>query len=130
MVPFPSQNNTTPTGDKAAAAADPTIFDADLLQPGEICLHFWMLYTSQAPVLDLTGKDIKSMKDIEHTFHALNLCQKKTMKRYLMAEKKQEEPTKSLTDSDTSDDTEVNPRFKTSVEEREYDSIPGSAIAT
>ena len=50
-----------------------------------------------------------------------------------MAEKKREEPTnssKSLTDSDTSDDTEVNPRFKTSVEEREYDTIPGSAIAT
>ena len=43
-----------------------------------------------------------------------------------MAEKKQEEPTnqsKSLTDSDTSDDTDVNPRFKTSVEERECDTI-------
>ena len=55
------------------------------------------------------------------------------MKRSLMAEKKQEEPTnqsKSLTDSDTLDDTEVNPRFKTSVEEREYDTIPGSATAT
>ena len=50
-----------------------------------------------------------------------------------MAKKKQEESTnqsKSLTDSDTSDDTEVNPRFKTSVEEREYNTIPGSAIAT
>ena len=50
-----------------------------------------------------------------------------------MEEKKQEESTnqsKSLTDSDTSDDTEVNPRFKTSVEEREYDTIPGSATAT
>ena len=50
-----------------------------------------------------------------------------------MAEKKQEEPTnqsKSLTDGDTSDDIEVKPRFKTSVEEREYDTIPGSAIAT
>ena len=57
----------------------------------------------------------------------------KTMKRYLMAEKKQEEPTnssKSLTDSDTLDDIEVNPRFKTSVEEREYNTMPGSAIAT
>ena len=55
------------------------------------------------------------------------------MKRSLMAEKKQEEPTnqsKSLTDSDKSDDTEVNPRFKTSVEEREYDTIPVSATAT
>ena len=50
-----------------------------------------------------------------------------------MAEKKQEEPanqSKSLTDSDTSDDTEVNPRFKTSLEEREYNTIPGSATAT
>ena len=50
-----------------------------------------------------------------------------------MAEKRQEEPvnqSKSLTDSDTSDDTEVNPRFKTSVEEREYNTIPGSATAT
>ena len=55
------------------------------------------------------------------------------MKRTQMTEKKQEEPTnesKSLTDSDTSDDTQVNPKFKTSVEEREYDTIPGSAIAT
>ena len=63
----------------------------------------------------------------------LLICaQKKTTKRYLMAEKKQEKPTnsrKSLTDSDTSDDTEVNPRFKTSIEEREYYTIPGSAIA-
>ena len=32
------------------------------------------LYMSQAPILDLTGKDIKSTKDIEHAFHALNLC--------------------------------------------------------
>ena len=39
-----------------------------------------------------------------------------------MAEKKQEEPTntsKSLTDSDTSDDTKVNPRLRTSIEERD-----------
>ena len=74
-VQSPSQNNTTHTGDKAAAA-DSTVFDMDPLQPGEIHLHSLMLYTSQAPILDLTGKDIKSMKDIEHTFHALNLCPK------------------------------------------------------
>ena len=50
-----------------------------------------------------------------------------------MAEKKQEEPmnsSKSFTNSDTSDDTEVNPRLRTSVEEREYNTIPGSVIAT
>ena len=73
MVPSPGQNNTTSTGDQAAAA-DPTLFDTDPLQPGKFCLHSWMLYTSQAPILDLTGKDIKSKKDIEDTFHALNLC--------------------------------------------------------
>ena len=29
-----------------------------------------------------------------------------------------------------SDDNEINPRFKTSIEERQYNAIPGSAIAT
>ena len=50
-----------------------------------------------------------------------------------MAEKTQEEPanqSKSLTDSNTSDDTKVNPRFKTSIEERQYNTIPGSVTAT
>ena len=45
MVPSPGENNTTPTGDQAAAA-DPTLFDTDPLQPGEIHLHLWMLYMS------------------------------------------------------------------------------------
>ena len=69
----PGENNTTPTADQAAAA-DPTLFDTDPLQPGEICLYSWMLYTSQAPVLDLTGEHIKTKEDIEATFHALYLC--------------------------------------------------------
>ena len=71
-VPSPSENNTAPTEDQAAAA-DPTLFDTDPLQPGEICLHLWMLCTSQAPILDLTGEYIKTKEDIEATFHALNL---------------------------------------------------------
>ena len=57
-----------------AEAADPTLFDTDPLQPGEVCLHSWMLYTSQAPVLDLTREHIKTKEDIEAAFHALNLC--------------------------------------------------------
>ena len=73
VVPSPSKNNTTPTGDQAAAA-NLTLFDTDPLQPGEICLHSWMLYSSQAPVLDLTEEHIRSKEDIEATFHALNLC--------------------------------------------------------
>ena len=71
-VPSPGENNTTSTGDQTAAA-DPTLFDTDPLQPGKICLHSWMLYTSQAPVLDLT-EHIKTKEDIEAAFHALNLC--------------------------------------------------------
>ena len=69
----PGENNNTPTADQAAAA-DPTLFNTDPLQPGEICLHSWMLYTSQAPVLDLTGEHIKTKEDIEAIFHALHLC--------------------------------------------------------
>ena len=38
-------NNNMPTADQAAVA-DPTLFDTDPLQPGEIHLHSWMLYTS------------------------------------------------------------------------------------
>ena len=132
VVLSPSQNNTTPTGDKAAAV-DPTIFDTDPPQPGEICLHSYMLYTSQAPILDLTGKDINSVKDIKHVFHALNLWPKENSEEIPNGREETREPTnssKSPTDSDTSDDTEINPRFKTSVVEKEYDTIPGSAIAT
>ena len=46
-----------------------------------------------------------------------------------MAEKKEEpvSQSKSLTDSDSSDDNKVNPRFKTSIEERQYNTIPGLA---
>ena len=38
------ENNNIPTADQSAAA-DPTLFDTDHLQPGEIHLHSWMLYT-------------------------------------------------------------------------------------
>ena len=49
-----------------------------------------------------------------------------------MAEKKEKpvSQSKSLTDSNSSYDNEVNPRFKTSVEERQYNTIPGLAIVT
>ena len=67
------ENNNTPTTDQAAVP-DPTLFDTDPLQPGEIHLHSWMLYTSQAPVLDLTGEHIKTKEDIEATFHSFHLC--------------------------------------------------------
>ena len=57
----PGENNNMLTADQAAAA-DPTLFDTDPLQPGEIHLPLWMLYTSQAPVLDLTGNTLRQRK--------------------------------------------------------------------
>ena len=53
------------------------------------------------------------------------------MSRSLMVQKetKPNSQSKYLSNSD-SDDNEVNPRLKTSIEERQYNKIPGSAIAT
>ena len=72
-VPSQGANNNTPNMDQAEAA-DLTLFDIDPLQPGEVRLHSWMLYTSQAPVLDLTGEHIKTKQDMEAASHILNLC--------------------------------------------------------
>ena len=83
--------------------------------------------------MELTGEHIKTKGNIEAAFHTLNLCPQEDKEEKSNDRKKQEKPanqSKSLTDSDTSDDTEVNPRFKTWVEEREYNTIPGSATAT
>ena len=66
-------NNNSPNTNQAEAA-DPTFFKADPLQPGEVHLHSWMLYTPQAPILDLPGSHIKTKEDIDAAFHALNLC--------------------------------------------------------
>ena len=45
-------------------------------------------------------------------------------------DKKPMNPNKQLSDSDTSDDKPINPKLKTSVEERHYGTIPGSALDT
>ena len=66
-------NNNSPSVDQAEAA-DPAFFAADPLQPGEVRLHLWMLYTPQAPVLNLTGEHIKTKEDIKAAFHSLTLC--------------------------------------------------------
>ena len=44
--------------------------------------------------------------------------------------KKRKCPNKRLSNSDTSAGEPINPIFKTSVEERYYGTIPGSALAT
>ena len=47
----------------------------------------------------------------------------------VLKETKLSSQSKYLSDSD-SDNNEINPRLKTSTEERQYNTIPGSAIAT
>ena len=72
-------NNNSPNTDQAEAA-DPAFFAADPLQPGEVHLHSWMLYTPQVPVLNLTGEHIKTKEDIKAAFHSLNLCPRNEQK--------------------------------------------------
>ena len=119
-------NNNSPNADQAEAA-DPTFFAADPLQPGEVHLHSWMLYTPQAPILNLTGEHVK--RTLKQLF--IPSMYVHTMSRSLMAQKdtKPNNQSKYLSDSD-SDDSNIDPRLKTSIEEKQYNTIPGSAIAT
>ena len=75
ILPTPPTNNEPSTTTTAAAASNytPEILP-DPVQPGEIRLHSWMLYTSQAPVLDLRGQNVTSTLDLRDSFHQLHLC--------------------------------------------------------
>ena len=75
ILPTPPTNNEVATSDPAAAASNlPPEIPADPLQPGEIQLHSWQLYTPKAPVLDLRGKMVTSTLDLADAFHELCLC--------------------------------------------------------
>ena len=95
-----------------------------------------MLYTPQVPVLDLREETITSTLDLRDAFHDFICAQKRmrhTQNGALMAEgnpKSPKSPTKELSDSDTSEEEQVNPMLRISKEERHYRTIYGSAIAT
>ena len=75
ILPTPPTNNETTTSTTAAAASNFTPeIQPDPVQQGEIRLHSWMLYSPQAPVLDLRGQNITSTLDLRDTFHQLHLC--------------------------------------------------------
>ena len=75
ILPIPLQNKDTPKSSGAAAADKFTpVIEPNPVQPGEIRLHSWMLYTPQAPVLNLREETITSDLDLRHTFHQLHLC--------------------------------------------------------
>ena len=68
--PTPPQNKDTPNPSRAAAADTFTpVIEPDPVQPGEIILHSWMLYTPQAPVLDLGEETITSDIDLRYALH-------------------------------------------------------------
>ena len=75
ILPPPLTNNETATSNRAAAASNSTPeIPADPLQPEEIRLYSWQLYTPEAPVLDLRGKKVTATLDLADTFHELCLC--------------------------------------------------------
>ena len=76
ILPTLPEKKDTPTESGAAAATNnfTPIIEADPQQPGEICMHSWMLYTSQAPVLDLHYTRVTYVLDLQTVFHSLHLC--------------------------------------------------------
>ena len=128
MVKPQGTNNNSPNTDQAEVE-DPTFFAADPLQPGKVHIHSWMLYTPQAPVLDLTGEHVKTKEDIEAAFHSLNLCTHDEHSPMVQKDTKPNNQSKYLSDSD-SNNNNIDPRLRTSIEKRQYNTIPGSAIAT
>ena len=74
ILPTPPTNNNTTTSSAAAASNFTPEIQPDSVQPGEIRLHWWMLYTPQAPGLDLRGQNITSTFNLRDAFHQLRLC--------------------------------------------------------
>ena len=75
ILPTSPTNNETATSTAAAAASNFTPeIPPDPVQPGEIIIHSWMLYTPQAPVLDLRGQNITYTLYLMDAFHQLSLC--------------------------------------------------------
>ena len=69
ILPTLPINNEVATSNSAAAACNlPPEIPADPLQPGEIQLYSWQLYTPEAPVLDLRGKKVTSTLDLADAF--------------------------------------------------------------
>ena len=87
--------------------------------------------------MDLRGKkEVTSTLDLANTFHELYICstdsdqQEESSSNGRKKDKKPTNSNKQLSNSDTLDDEPINPKLKTSLEERHYGTIPGSVLAT
>ena len=70
ILSTPPSNKDTPKPNGTAAPDKFTsVIEPDPVQPKEIRLHSWMLYTPQAPVLDLREETITSTLDLRDAFH-------------------------------------------------------------
>ena len=78
IIPTPPTNNENTTAVAAAASNFTPEILPDPVQPGEIGLHSWMLYTPQAPVLDLRGQNITSTLDLG-TLYTSYICAQQKM---------------------------------------------------
>ena len=74
ILPTPPTNNKTTTVAAAAGNSFTPEILPDPVQPGEIRLHSWMLYTPQAQVSYLRCQNITSTLDLRDAFHQLHLC--------------------------------------------------------
>ena len=75
ILPTSPSNKDTPKPSGATAADSFTpVIEPDPVQPVEIRLHLWMLYTPQAPMLDHREETIPSTLDLRDPFHRLHLC--------------------------------------------------------
>ena len=77
-----------------------------------------MQNTPQAPVLDLRGETITSTLDLRDAFHRLCLCPEEHQTCSEQCPKGRRKPKK------------FNPILRTSEEERHYETMRGSALAT
>ena len=137
ILPTPPTNNEVTTSSPAAAASichqkyqlvhyNQVKFDYTLGSCIPLKLQFWI-----SEVKRLLQHWIWLTLFTSYVYVPQTVINKKNP--HQMAEGKDENPTNpnnQLSDSDTSDDEQINPKLKTSVEERHYGTIPGLALAT
>ena len=71
---LPSNKDTPELSGTAAADKFTPVIEPDQVQLREIRLLSWMLYTTQAPILNLREETITSTLDLRDAFHQLHLC--------------------------------------------------------
>ena len=131
ILPILPTNKEVATSNSAAAACNPPPeIPADPLQPGKICIllkpQFWISEAKRS-----LQHWIWLALFMSYVYVPQTVINKENL--HQMAEGKDGKSTnlnKQLSDSDTSDEEPINPKLKTSIEERQHNTIQGSLLAT